>query len=128
MNYNAFVITLLLGVTVQTHVAANEVTMDHGAHMPAIGAMMDQKPPLPAPPHNETAPLMTKGLVTRIDPNQHKIGIKHEAIGNLNMPPMTMVFAVVDPALLQGLTVGDAITFHAIEQAGALQITTLQRQ
>ena len=34
---------------------------------------------------------------------------KHEAIDNLKMPAMTMMFRVEDPALLKDLKVGDAV-------------------
>ncbi|MNC83835.1 periplasmic copper-binding protein [compost metagenome] len=56
------------------------------------------------------------------------MGIKHEAIANLKMPAMTMVFVLADPALLKGLQVGDAVGFHAENPAGKLTITRLQKE
>ncbi|MGL4777007.1 MAG: copper-binding protein, partial [Aeromonas veronii] len=56
------------------------------------------------------------------------VGIKHEAIENLKMPAMTMVFRVADPAQLKGLKVGDAIHFHAESQSGKLTVTAIQPQ
>ncbi|MNJ70222.1 periplasmic copper-binding protein [compost metagenome] len=55
------------------------------------------------------------------------MGIKHEAIANLKMPPMTMVFLLADPAQLQGLKVGDAVHFHAENPAGKLTVTAIQK-
>ncbi|MNC81512.1 Copper binding periplasmic protein CusF [compost metagenome] len=56
------------------------------------------------------------------------MGIKHEAIANLKMPPMNMVFLLADPAQLQGLKVGDAVLFHAENPAGKLTVTAIQKQ
>jgi Cu/Ag efflux protein CusF len=71
---------------------------------------------------------MTQGVISRIDAANGKVGIKHEAIDNLKMPAMTMVFRVADPALLEGLKVGDAVRFHAENPAGKLTVTAIQRQ
>ena len=72
--------------------------------------------------------MMTKGIISRIDEANGKVGIKHEAIDNLNMPPMTMVFLLADPALTKGLKVGDTVRFHAENPAGKLTVTQLQKQ
>ena len=71
---------------------------------------------------------MTKGIISRIDEASGKVGIKHEAIDNLKMPPMTMVFLLADPALTKGLKVGDTVRFHAENPAGKLTVTQLQKQ
>ena len=42
----------------------------------------------------------TEGEVRKVDTAQRKITLKHGEIKNLDMPPMSMVFAVKDPALL----------------------------
>ncbi len=73
------------------------------------------------------AQVMTKGVVTKVDKEAGKVGIRHEAIANLGMPAMTMVFKVVDPALLEGLKSGDAIEFFAEQHDGALVVMSLNR-
>ena len=69
---------------------------------------------------------LTSGEVRKIDTEQGKLTIKHEAIENLQMPGMTMVFKATDTAMLQKLQVGDKIQFAAEKANGALVITTIQ--
>ena len=77
---------------------------------------------------SESCNAMTKGIISRIDEANGKVSIKHEAIDNLKMPPMTMVFLLADPALTKGLKVGDTVRFHAENPAGKLTVTQLQKQ
>lgn len=55
----------------------------------------------------------TEGEVKKVDKDAGKITIKHGALKNLDMPPMTMVFRAKDPAVLNQVKVGDKITFVA---------------
>jgi Cu/Ag efflux protein CusF len=71
--------------------------------------------------------VMTKGVITRLDEASGKVGINHEAIENLKMPPMSMVFLLADPALTKGLKVGDAVSFRVENRAGKLTETQLQK-
>ena len=56
--------------------------------------------------------ILSDGVVRKVDKGSGKITIKHGEIKNLGMPPMTMVFRVKDPALLDQLREGDAIRFY----------------
>ena len=83
-------------------------------------------------PHNTVAAGKTQRLSLLpvqhfIDEASGKVGIKHEAIANLKMPPMNMVFLLANPAQLQGLKVGDAVRFHAENPAGKLTVTAIQK-
>lgn len=69
---------------------------------------------------------MTNGEVRKIDKDAKKITIKHEAIKNLDMPGMTMVFQVKDAALLDKLQSGDKVMFVAAQESGALIVTAIQ--
>ncbi|MEY3543555.1 MAG: hypothetical protein RIQ29_963 [Pseudomonadota bacterium] len=51
------------------------------------------------------------GEIRRIDAQNLRLTIKHGEIKALDMPPMTMVFYVKDPVLLQGLAVQDTIDY-----------------
>ena len=73
----------------------------------------------------ETPPL-TDGEVRKIDRENAKITLKHAEIKNLDMPPMTMVFSVSDPKLLDGLKTGDKVQFRAVNEGGKLTVTELQ--
>lgn len=63
------------------------------------------------------------GEITRLDARTLRITLRHGAIKNLGMPPMTMVFKLRDAALLEGLQAGDQVRFRA-EPAGSTALVT----
>jgi Cu(I)/Ag(I) efflux system protein CusF len=65
------------------------------------------------------------GEVKKINPDQNKITLKHEAITNLDMKPMTMVFTVADPEMLKTVAVGDKVTFEADRVKGKLTVVSI---
>ena len=69
---------------------------------------------------------MTDGEVRKIDKENRKITLRHAEIRNLDMPGMTMVFQVKDPALLERVKQGDKVRFHAEQVNGAIIITALE--
>ena len=73
------------------------------------------------------AEVMTAGEVTRVDPRAGKLTIRHEEIKNLDMPAMTMVFALQDASQLKDIKPGDKLRFHVEERNGALTITKIER-
>ena len=70
---------------------------------------------------------MTDGEVRKIDKEARKITIRHGEIKNLEMPPMTMVFQVTDPALLDRVRAGDKIRFKAEKSGGAFVVTEINK-
>ncbi|MDX5364768.1 MAG: copper-binding protein [Pseudazoarcus pumilus] len=64
--------------------------------------------------------------VRRVDAAQNKLALRHGEIPNLQMPPMSMVFAVKDPALLAGLKPGDKLKVTIDEVAGAYTVLSVQ--
>jgi Cu(I)/Ag(I) efflux system periplasmic protein CusF len=82
----------------------------HGAH--GNGAAASPSAAATAAPSTASAEL-AEGVVRRVDAAGGRVTIKHGEIVALGMPPMTMVFRAKDPALLQGLKVGDTIRFQA---------------
>jgi Cu(I)/Ag(I) efflux system periplasmic protein CusF len=89
----------------------------HGAHAPAPAAT---KPASAAP-----AP-MTDGEVRKIDKGAAKITLKHGPIPNLDMPDMTMVFRASEPAMLDGLKVGDKVRFAADKVGGQYTVVRIE--
>jgi Cu(I)/Ag(I) efflux system protein CusF len=75
--------------------------------------------------HNKTS--LTEGEVRKVDKEAKKITIKHEAIHNLDMPAMTMVFQVRDLTMLEMVKAGDKIRFEAQKVGGAFTVTTIER-
>lgn len=72
------------------------------------------------------AAAMSTGEVKKIDKEAGKITIKHGPLMNLDMPAMTMVFRVKDPAMLDQVKPGDKINFVAEKANGALTVTQIQ--
>ena len=70
---------------------------------------------------------MADGEVRKIDRENRKITLKHGEIKSLEMPGMTMVFQVKDPALLEKVKAGDKVRFAASKSDGALVVTAIER-
>lgn len=64
--------------------------------------------------------------VRKVDKENQKITLKHGEIKNLDMPAMTMVFAVKDPAMLDKVKAGDKVQFRAADENGKLTVTEIQ--
>jgi Cu/Ag efflux protein CusF len=69
---------------------------------------------------------MTDAEVRKVDKENQKITLKHGEIKNLDMPPMTMVFAVKDAAMLDKVKAGDKVQFSAANDNGKLTVTEIQ--
>ena len=69
---------------------------------------------------------MSDGEVRKVDMDAKKITLRHEPIQSLDMPAMTMVFQVKDPALLDKVKVGDKIKFSAEKVGGAFIVTHIE--
>ena len=52
------------------------------------------------------------GVITAIDTKENILTLDHEAIPAIKWPAMTMGFKVADPALLNGLAVGQKVDFE----------------
>jgi Cu(I)/Ag(I) efflux system protein CusF len=92
---------------------AAQTSADHASHHP------DPKAPAAATP-------MSDGEVRNVDKSAGKVTIKHGPLQNLDMPAMTMVFRVKDPAILDQLKEGDKIKFMADKVDGTLIVTEMQ--
>jgi len=72
-------------------------------------------------------PTLTDGEVRKVDKAAGKITLKHGEIKNLGMPPMSMVFQVTSPALLDQVKAGDKVRFTAADIKGALTVMSIER-
>jgi Cu/Ag efflux protein CusF len=68
---------------------------------------------------------MVNAEVRRVDGGAGKVTLKHDDIPNLEMPAMTMVFQVQDPARLGQLKMGDKVRFTADKINGAYTVIEL---
>ena len=70
------------------------------------------------------APL-SEGEVRKVDKDGRKITLRHGEIKNLDMPPMTMVFGVKNPAMLDAVKSGDKVQFRAVSEDGKYVVTEI---
>jgi len=89
----------------------------------AIAAPLCAEPVIPPAAQ---ASAMSEGVVRKIDTANARITLRHGPLANLDMPPMTMVFRVQPPELLNAVKVGDTVKFHADKINGAYTVTAIQ--
>lgn len=68
----------------------------------------------------------SEGEVRKVDPAAKKITIKHGELKNLDMPAMTMVFQVRDPAMLEQVKPGDKVKFRADKVNGLFTVMEVE--
>lgn len=71
---------------------------------------------------------LAEGEIRKVNKDTGKLTIKHGELKNLGMPPMTMVFRVKDPAMLDQVKAGDKIKFVADKVEGQFTVTQLEVQ
>ena len=69
---------------------------------------------------------MAEGEVRKVDKEAKKITLRHGPLASLDMPAMTMVFQVKDPAMLEQVKLGDKVKFQAENVGGAFTITKIE--
>lgn len=68
----------------------------------------------------------TDAEVRKVDKEAGKLTLRHGRIENLDMPPMTMVFRVADPKMLEGVKQGDKVRFSADRVGGGYTVTSIE--
>ncbi len=81
----------------------------------------------PEPAASAATASMADGEVRKVDKEGGKLTLRHGPIPNLDMPAMTMVFRVAEPAMLDNLKVGDKLRFSAERVAGAITVTHIEK-
>lgn len=95
-------------------IALAQTSPAHDAHHPAETKVAQASTP------------QAEGEVRKVDKETQKMTIKHGPIPNLDMPAMTMVFRVKDPAMLDEVKAGDKIKFTADKVGGAYTVMTVE--
>lgn len=110
MNRTAAVLAAALAMATPAFATSHE----HAAHHVA------------ANPNTGSSDVLAEGEVRKVDKGSGKVTIKHGPLVALEMPPMTMVFRVKDPAMLDQVKVGDQIRFKAEKAGGNYTVTEYQ--
>ncbi len=110
-----------LGLSLTAAASAQTTDAHHGHGTPVTAA--------PASDSTATTNILpaTEAEVRRVDLRSGKITLRHGEIKNLDMPPMTMVFQVREPALLEQVKAGDRVRFTADQINGAYTVLSLER-
>ena len=69
---------------------------------------------------------LAEGMVKKIDKPAGKITIAHGPIESINMPPMTMSFAVQNSKMLDTVKAGDKVRFAVESIKDVLTVTRLE--
>jgi Cu(I)/Ag(I) efflux system periplasmic protein CusF len=98
------------------------------ASLAALPALADEKHHKKdgAASQGATQAAMADGEIRKVDKDAKKITIKHGPLPALDMPAMTMVFQVRDPAMLDKVKAGDKVKFQAEKVGGAFTVTQLE--
>ena len=73
-------------------------------------------------------PIMSAGTVTQVDAAAGTITITHDPIEAVSWPAMTMQFTAENPAILQGIAVGDSVSFALKSATETSVVTSVQQQ
>lgn len=107
-------VTVLVCASLAGPAVAQQKADDHSAHHPAATSAATPSAGL------------ADGEVRKIDKEAAKLTLKHGEIKHLDMPPMTMVFLVKEPALLDKVKVGDKVKFRAEKTATGYVVTGIE--
>lgn len=117
----AFALALAACAPKTTEAAAPETPAKEAA------SMADMK--MDAPPADAvTAKIMGEGTIAAVDAAGGTIKLDHGPIAALNWPAMSMAFTVTDAKTLEGLKVGDAVSFEIKSQTESSAITALRKK
>jgi Cu/Ag efflux protein CusF len=125
MKREFWVLTACAGLAVPLTALAGDSTMTNGDR--TVHVMMSRDQPMRVSEVRRLAG-MSEGEVRRVDKTTSRLTLRHGALDNLDMPAMTMVFRVRDPAWLGKLNVGDKVRFVAERVDGNLTVTALEMQ
>lgn len=104
-------VAVLLGIGITAPVLAQKASTDHSAHQSGV-----QVP----------SAALAEGEVRKVDKAARKLTIKHGPIQSLDMPAMTMVYRVKDPAMLDKLKAGDKVKFEAQHLGNTYTVTRIE--
>ena len=95
---------------------------------PSAPASATPTAPAPAAGAPAAATPLAQAEVRRVELATGRLQLRHGPIPKLDMPPMTMVFRVKSPELLQGLKEGDQIWFDAEKIDGLYVVTHIEKR
>lgn len=80
----------------------------------------------PSHGHAHAAADMVEGEVQQVDRTARNITLRHSEIKKFDMPAMTMVFHVKEPALLDNVKAGDKVRFRLEAVGGVPMVAAIE--
>lgn len=71
---------------------------------------------------------LTDAEIKKVDATTRMITLKHGALANVGMPPMTMAFKAKDAAMVKNVHEGDKVKVRVENVDGTLTIVRLEKQ
>ncbi|SKD03114.1 Cu and Ag efflux protein CusF [Burkholderia sp. YR290] len=71
---------------------------------------------------------LTDAEVKKVDPETGMVTLKHGALENVGMPPMTMAFKAKDAAMVKQVHEGDKVKVRVESVNGTLTIVKMEKQ
>jgi Cu(I)/Ag(I) efflux system periplasmic protein CusF len=105
------------------HILVASLLIALASPLPLLAAEATQQT---APASAQTSSQLAEGEVRKVDKEAKKITLRHGPIQNLDMPAMSMVFQVKDPAMLDQVKAGDKVRFQAEKTAGQYTVTHIE--
>lgn len=110
------IVTVIFTLSVVFGVVSVRADDDHAKHKSGMSGM----------PGMSSMSETIDGEVRKVDVDTKKITIKHGPMQSFDMPGMTMVFQVKDPAMLDKVKAGDKVKFQAEKLGGAFTVTNIE--
>jgi Cu/Ag efflux protein CusF len=79
-------------------------------------------------PAGSSKSALTDAEIRKVDPASGMVTLKHGALENVGMPPMTMAFKARDAAMLKQAHEGDKVKVRVENVGGTMTIVTMQKQ
>ena len=76
----------------------------------------------------QAGPIAGVGTVTAVDATTGTVSLDHEPIAAISWPAMSMQFTAEDPTELQGIAVGDRVSFELKSATETSVITGISKQ
>lgn len=112
-SISKFVLAIMLTMPVIASVAWATQPASKPAAAETPNQSSDRSPSAGASQADDNAASMSEGEIRKVNRDAGKITIRHGPLKSLDMPPMTMVFRVKDPAMLDQVKPGDKVRFVA---------------
>jgi len=79
-------------------------------------------------PSASTKSALTDAEVKKVDPETGMVTLKHGALENVGMPPMTMAFKAKDAAMVKQVHEGDKVKVRVESVNGMLTIVKMEKR